>query len=404
MGTPNRPAGQRPRAVFVVSVDWFFLSHRLPLARQLRDRGWDIHVAATDTGRLEEVRAEGMEPVALPWNRWGTNPADLLRGARFLTALYRDLRPDLVHHVAPKPVVLGSLAARRTPGVAVVNAITGFGHSGGSGDQPLAGLPMRLAMRSALRHPRAVTIFQNRDDLEAAVTRLGAPRERTRLIRGSGVDPTEFSPAPEPPGPPVVVLASRMLRAKGIEEFVEAARLVKNRHPDVRFALVGEPDAGNPDAIDASQLDTWARSGSVEWWGHRSDMAEVHREAAVVVLPTAYGEGLPKVLLEAAACGRPIVASTVPGCREIVHHGVNGLLVAPRDARETAAAVEQLLDAPHLRHRMGAAGRELVLSSLTLDEVCSRTLSVYTEALRHAGNRDTTRHLTLTELGFLTVV
>lgn len=343
-------------------------------------------MAATDTGRLDEVRAEGMEPVVLPWNRWGTNPVDLVRGFVFLLRLYRRERPALVHHVAPKPVVLGSLAARFTRGVAVVNAVTGLGYSGGSALGRLARFPLRLLYRLALRNPRAVTIFQNRDDLDAMVEAGALAPGRARLVRGSGVDPSAFTPAPEPDGPPLVVFASRLLWEKGTGVFVDAARAVRSRHPEVRFALVGAPDEGNPDSVPAERVEAWVREGAVEWWGHRTDMAAVFHEAAVVALPTSYREGLPKVLLEAAACGRPVVASTVGGCREIVAHGVNGLLVPPGDAPATAAAIEELLASPERRQRMGAAGRVMVLADLTLDAVVAQTFAVYADALHLAGH------------------
>lgn len=375
--------GREPRtALFVVSVDWFFLSHRLAVARRLRAEGWDVWVAATDTGRLTEVEAEGMTPVALPFTRWGAGPVEQVRALWFLFRLYRRLRPRLVHHVAPKPVILGSLAARFVPGVAVVNAVTGFGLGGGESRRARwLRLPLRLLYRLALSRRRSFTIFQNRDDLDGFVERGTLPADRARLILGSGVDPDVFTDAVDPDAEPLVVFASRMLYEKGVETFVDAARRVRATRPDVRCALVGVPDEGNPDSVPVDQLETWAAEGAVEWWGRRDDMPAVLGSAWVVALPTHYREGLPKVLIEAASCGRATVASDVPGCREIVRHEVTGLLVPPRDPPATADAVLRLLDDDELRRRLGREGRALVLREMTLDRVVDQTFAVYTDAL-----------------------
>jgi glycosyltransferase involved in cell wall biosynthesis len=201
-------------------------------------------------------------------------------------------------------------------------------------------------------------------------------RAETILIRGAGVDLDRFSPEPEPEGPPVVVLVARMLWEKGIGVFVEAARMLRDRHSDARFWLVGAPDPGNPGSIPGPQLDAWQEEGVVQWLGHRTDIAEILARSSIVCLPS-YREGLPKSLLEALAAGRPIVATDVPGCRETVKDGENGILVAPRDARSLAEALETLIRDKALRSRLGLKSRQLAEAEFGTARVSEATLALY---------------------------
>ena len=201
------------------------------------------------------------------------------------------------------------------------------------------------------------------------------------LIRGSGVDPTAFCPAGEPSGPPTVMLASRMIWTKGVGEFVEAARMLRGGGAEARFVLVGQDDPQNPATIPAAQLNAWNKEGIVQWWGHCGNMPDILGRSSVVVLPTYYGEGLPKVLLEAAACGKPIVTTRARGCDEIVRDGENGYLVAPRDPQSLAQAIGRLLSDPHQRWRMGSAGRRLVLREFTADYVAAQNMDIYLQML-----------------------
>lgn len=380
---PDSAGVVKPRVLFVVNQDWFLLSHRLPLARALRDRGAEVVVVGRDSGRAAAIHAEGFDFIALPISRKGLNPLAELRTLLFLARLYRRLRPRLIHHSTVKPVIYGSIAARVTPEAAVVNTISGLGYPFFSRDRVARALRplLRVLYRVALSRPRTRTIFQNPQDL-SDFTRMGLLREdAAALVRGSGVSCSEFQVTPEPDGQPLVVLAARMLWDKGVKEFVEAARLIRDAGGEARFALVGAPDAGNPCAIPVPQLEAWAREGAVEWWGHQQDMPRVLSQASVVVLPSTYGEGLPRVLLEAAASGRPIVATDVRGCREIVRDGVNGLLVPPGDVGALAAAITRCLASPALRAEFGRAGRGLVKAEFAEGSVVEHTLRVYREAL-----------------------
>lgn len=371
------------RLVITVNQDWFFLSHRLPIARAARDAGAEVVILAGDSGKAAAIRAEGLDFVPLPISRKGLNPAEELRTLWFLERTYARLRPDLVHHVTIKPVLYGSLAARLIGGIPIVNAVSGLGYAFTSSDVRAAVLRpfLRVLYRLALGPSSSRTIFQNPEDLSDFVRMAVVRREHAVLIRGSGVDCSRFQPSPEPNGPPVVMLASRMLWDKGAKEFVEAARLSRGQGRSARFALVGAPDLGNPNAIPVAQLETWARDGIVEWWGHREDMPAVLAQASVVVLPTAYGEGVPKVLLEAAAAGRPIVATDVRGCREIVRSGVNGLLVTPKDVAGLAKAIGVLLSSQELRAEYGRAGREIAEAEFAEGTVVAQTFDVYRELL-----------------------
>jgi glycosyltransferase involved in cell wall biosynthesis len=373
---------RRSRLLYVVNVDWFFLSHRIPLARAARDAGMQVTIAGGDTGRADEIRAEGIDFVPIPISRKGTGA--LGEAATFLALLrvYRRIRPDIVHHVTLKPVLYGSLNARLAGGPAVVNAISGLGwvFSSDSG-APLLRRVVEATYRVALGGPRTRTIFQNPEDRDDFVRKELVRLDHTVLIRGSGVDCSRFTVSAEPEGLPVVMLPSRMLWEKGVGQFVEAARELRARGVRARFVLVGKSDEGNPTAVPEQQLDAWTREGVVEWWGHRADMPVVLSEASVVALPSYYKEGLPKVLLEAAAAGRPLVATDIPGCREIVRPGVNGFLVPPRDVAALVDAVQRLLASAQLRRTMGAAARGIAEAEFTEDIVVRQTLDLYRELL-----------------------
>lgn len=372
------------RILFVVNDTGFFLSHRLNIARAARNAGWQVHVATPADDKVAGVLAEGFRHHTLPFSRSGSNPLAELRGLWALFRLFGRVRPELVHAVTIKPVLYSGLAARCARVPALVQAVSGLGHvftaSGRKAKWRRAAV--RMAYRAAFAHSNSRVIFQNPDDAAALA---GALREgQAALVPGAGVDPERFAVRPEPDGAPLVVLASRMLWAKGVGEFVEAARLVRERGIAARFALVGDSDPGNPAAVPEVQLRRWAQSGAVEWWGRRQDMPEVFAAASLVCLPTYYGEGIPKVLIEAAAAGRAIVTSDWPGCREIVTDGDNGVLVAPRDVDALADALARLLVDPTARAEMGARGRRRVQDRFTDRHVVDETLAVYRGLLEKA--------------------
>lgn len=375
-------SSRKPRLLFVVNADWVFLYFRLPLARAARDAGFEIVVAAADTGKSGQILREGFDFVPIPLSRRGMNPLREPRSVVFLRGLYRRLRPDLIQHVTIKPVLYGSLATRLLGrDIAVVNIISGLGYAFSSAKRAHVIRPLVKALyRLALRRPRSRTIFQNPDDLETFVDMRLVRREQAVLILGSGVDCTRFRAAPEPEGKPIVMLPSRMLWDKGVKEYVEAARHIRQAGERARFVLVGGADPGNPMGIPVEQLEAWVREGIVEWWEHCDDMPQVLSSANLIVLPS-YREGLPKVLLEAAASARAIVATDVPGCREIVRHGANGLLVLPRDSTALARAVRTLLESPEQRERFGEVGRQIAVTEFAEEIVVEQTLDLYRKLL-----------------------
>lgn len=374
----------KPKILFLVTEDWYFWSHRLPLARAARDSGYEVSVATRVDGFGERIRAEGfkLHPL-LHLRRRSKNPLRELLALGELVRLYRRERPDLVHHVALKPVIYGSMAARLARIQSVVNAFAGLGFVFITPGLK-AGILRRfvsLAYKISLSAPNMKVIFQNQDDIATFVENGLVSERDVVLIKSSGVDLSLFSPVPEPEGGLLVVLAGRMLWDKGVGEYVAAAASLRARGVKARFALVGDSDPANPASVPGRQLEEWRDSGAVEWWGRRTDMPEVLAQSHIACLPS-YREGLPKFLVEAAARSRAIVATDVPGCREIVRHGENGFLVPARDPEALAEALGRLLEDSGLRGRMGARGRQIA-AEYSVDKVTRQTLSVY-GALRNA--------------------
>jgi glycosyltransferase involved in cell wall biosynthesis len=382
----ERPLAGR-RVLFVVNVDWFFLSHRVPVARAARDAGASVTVATADSGRLADIAALGFDVVALPFTRKGQAPWREALTVLALLRLYLRLRPDVVHHVTIKPVLYGGLVARAAlRRAAVINAISGLGFAFSEDRRARrVGRLVQVLYRRALRNPRSRTIFQNPDDLRRFVDQGLLDRRQTTLIRGSGVDCMAFHPPTTPPaGPPVVLLASRLLWEKGVGDFVEAARRVRATRPDVRFVLAGTPDDGNITSVTTQELQVWVDEGAVEWLGHSAAMADLLRTATVFCLPTYYPEGVPKALLEAGATSLALVATDVAGCREVVLDGDTGLLVPPRDPDALAAAVGRLLDDPELARRLGESARARVEQEFSEPLVVAQTMRLYAELLAAA--------------------
>lgn len=370
------------KILFLVAEEHYFWWHRLPLARRMRELGAEVVVMTRVQQSPQALEEEGFSVIPWSLSRGSLNPFREIPTFFQVWGVYRRLRPDLVHHVAVKPVIYGGLAARLCGGLAGVNAITGLGYVFTRESWKL--WPLRtlvlLLLRLALGGRNSRTICENRDDRKLLLEAGVVATEQARVVRSSGVDIHKFSPQPEPEGVPVVVLASRLLREKGVGEFVAAARLAKERGVAARFVLVGEPDPANPGSITQEELQSWTQARWVEWWGYQSDMARVYAQANVVCLPS-YAEGVPVVLLEAGACGRAIVTADSPGCRDVVRPGENGLVVPVRDAEALAGAIFTLVGDAGLRRRMGACGRELVVKEFSHEKVVEETLEIYRELL-----------------------
>jgi glycosyltransferase involved in cell wall biosynthesis len=329
-----------------------------------------------------EISQQGFKLFPIRLLRRSVNPILESTAILELTRLYRSEKPDIVYHVAMKPILYGSLAARLAGIPHVINVFAGLGYAYTS-----EGLKARLlrlflgfGLKGAFMRARSIAVFQNEEDCTQLTRDRIVEKSQTRVIRGMGVDTDRFKPTVNKDREPIVLLASRMLWDKGVGEFVEAARLLSRRKLNARFVLAGRCDQDNPASIMPKQLHQWQEEGVVEWWGHRNDMPTVLGGAALVVLPS-YREGLPVSLLEAAACGKAIIATDVPGCREVVRHRVNGLLVPPRNAIALADAVAMLLENEELRYELGRRGREIVVKEFSAAAVTGQTLALYHELL-----------------------
>ena len=376
---------QEPRKIILfANTDWYLYNFRLSLAHKLADQNWEVVLASPPGPYVNRFAQEGFRWESMPLSRRGLRFHQefftLLRMIRF----YFQEKPDIAHHFTIKPVFYGSLAARISGIPAVVNSITGLGFFFLSPERHVVRLRRFVIplYRCALASRRSRIIFENSADLDVFLDRGLARSDQVRLIEGVGVDLDRFVPTEEHKGSPVTIMAARMLWDKGAGEFVQAARLLKEKYPRARFALVGAPDPGNPSTIPEDQLYHWVQEGVVEWWGHRLDMPEVFRDAHIIALPS-YSEGLPTVLLEAAASARPIVATDIPGCREAVEDNVSGLLVAVGDHVGLARSLEKLIQDEALRKKMGRAGRRLVERRFNQQMVNEKTIDMYHELLNH---------------------
>ena len=364
--------------MFVVNNPAFFLSHRLPLAQAAQREGYDVHVATMDGPAVAEIERHGLHHHALPMTRSGTNPLQELQTIWALWRLFRRERPELVHAVTIKPVLYGGIAARLAGVPGFLAAVSGLGYVFTKRDKsfdPVRWIALQL-YRIALGHPNSRVIFQNSNDRDVLLEDRVVKRDQCVLIRGSGVDLNEFQALPEPEGPPVALMVSRLLVDKGVREFVEAARISAAQGSPVKWVLAGSPDPGNPASISEQEWQSWQKQGVVECLGERSDIAQLYAQSHIAVLPS-YREGLPKSLVEAAACGRAVVTTDVPGCRDAIESGVTGVLVPVRNAQALAAAVMDLGEDTAKRQAMGTESRRLAEEAFDIGRISEAHLDLY---------------------------
>lgn len=366
--------------LFVVNSPEFFLSHRLPLAIAVRATGVTVHIATGLGPACKEIADLGFQHHLLPISRSGHNPLFELGTLLGLYRLIRKIKPDLVHLVTIKPVLYGGLIARLAGVPAMVAAISGLGTV--FIDRKQNQFWMRCGIewlyRVALGHSNAKVIFQNLDDRAALIDMSGVSQDKTAVIRGSGVSLATYSMQPEPEGVPVVTFAARLLEDKGVREFVAAARVLRQRGIVARFWLAGSLDPGNLTSITQKELSRWSKDGFVEILGYRSDIPNLFANSNIIVLPS-YREGLPKALVEAAACGRAVVTTDVPGCRDAIEPESTGLLVPVRDASALADAIQFLIENPDRRKQMGVSGRALAEREFAIEKVVDAHLAIYHE-------------------------
>jgi glycosyltransferase involved in cell wall biosynthesis len=376
----NRHEPARSILLYLVTEDWYFLSHRLPMALAAKRAGYQVHVATRVNKDGAAIRDYGFTLHPLAWRRGSFNPVDVFSIIREVRRLYRSLAPDLVHHVALQPALIGSLAATGLP-VIRINALAGlgFGFTSGTFKARCLGLMLAPVVRRLLDNSRSAVLVQNLDD-RAVIETIGISRDRIFLVPGSGVDVDQLVPLPEPGGPVTVAFVGRLLDDKGLGTLMAAHELLARRGENIRLLVAGERDPANPASIAEAQIESWRQRADVEFLGHVADIRNVWSRAHIAVLPSRR-EGLPKSLLEAAACSRPIVATDVPGCREIARDNVNALLVPANDANALAEAIGRLAHDADLRRRFGAQGRAIVEREFSSERVGAEIVALYDRLL-----------------------
>ncbi|MCC7348078.1 MAG: glycosyltransferase family 4 protein [Variibacter sp.] len=371
-----------PRLLFIVTEDWFFHSHFLPMARAAKELGCAVGVVTRVRAHGGALEALGLEVLPLDDERSRHGPLQAMRTLAALVRLLRRERPDIIHCIALKPVVLGGFAGRLAGVKTRLYALTGQGFLGAerSAKNRLVLLGLRIALRWLLDGPAARYLFENEDDARAFAPWAGPAR--ITLVGGAGIEPSGFAVAPLPALPPLrVAVVARMLWQKGIDTAVAAVRLARARGVAVELSLYGTPDPHNPRPITTAQLRAWSAEPGVAWHGRTEDVAEVWAAHHVCCLPSRGGEGLPRALLEAAACGRALVTTDVPGCRRLVRDGVEGLLAPPDDPERLAQAFERLAQAPDLLESMGRAARRRISKGFSTEAVVSTVKSLYADML-----------------------
>lgn len=368
----------KPVLLIVGNDAKYFISHRLPVAECARAHGYEVCIATPDGPSVSEIEGHGFKHHKVFLSRSGTNPFTELKALMSLWRLCWRLRPDILHLVTIKPVIYGGIAARLSPVKGVLAAVPGLGFiftASGVRATLLRGV-ISLLYRLALRKRNLLAVFQNPDDRNTLVNIGAVTHEKCVLIRGSGVDLKQYQAVPEGSGLPVVTFAARLLRDKGVIEFVEASRILALRGVEAKFQLVGDPDPGNPTSVSPDDVARWLEEGVVQCLGYQSDMPTILSRSHVVALPS-YREGLPRVLVEAAACGRAVVTTDVPGCRDAIERDVTGLLVPMRDASALADAIQNLIDNPISRREMGQAGRKLAEREFAIESIAAQHLKIY---------------------------
>jgi len=368
------------KLIIVVNELWFFISHRLPIALAARDAGYEVHIASRSGTRaeIEQLSQDNLQFHAIDFHRNSTKIRQEIRTLKELNELYREIQPDIVHHVTIKPVLYGTLIARWVGGIKILNAISGLGYLFiAQGWKPSIRKKILLWGYLLILNSKKVWIlFQNPDDQDLFAQNKITYPEHAFIIKGSGVDLQQFAFKPIPKGKPKIILVARMLWDKGVGEFVEAATILKHQDLDLEFILVGSNDSGNPKSIPTKQLEQWNKSGTLNWLGERADIAQLLADSHIAVL-SSYREGLPKSLIEAAAVGRPIITTDVPGCREVVKNAENGILVPARDAKQLAIAIDKLANDPKLLISMGKKSRLIAKQEFSIEQVVEKTLALY---------------------------
>lgn len=369
---------KRPKLIFFVSVDWFFFSHFFQRAMAAKEAGYDVVLVSKFDQHEAVIRDAGIRTISLNFERRSLSPIDAVQMVAQVASIYRREQPAIIHHVAIKPILIGGLASLFARRCSIVNAIVGMGYvfTGDSLKARLIRPVVRLGFKFLLNPAASKVVFENRDDLREFVEAGAVRPEDAVLIRGAGVEPAHYQLSADRAMPPVTIFVARLLWDKGLGEFMQALRILKQRGVQGRFLVVGDADADNPACVDSDTIDQWKNEGLAEFLGYRSDVAALLAQSDIACLPS-HREGLPKALLEAMATGLPCITTDTPGCREVVRHMDNGLLVPSRAPSELAGALELLLGDSGLRRQMGARGRQRVEEEFCTRIIVRQTLELY---------------------------
>ncbi len=372
------------KVLIVINEAKFFLSHRLVLAKALLNAGYEVCVACPDSEVTPQLVEVGFKFYPIKISRKGINPFAQIKVIYDLVLLYKKIKPDIIHHFTIKPMIFGSIASKwMSHNAAIINAPTGLGYVFTNNSikaktlQPV----VTILFKYAFSKGNMFAIFQNLDDKEFFQQSALLQTTNYSIIKGSGIDDSIYIPAPEPCTLPIVLFPSRLLKDKGIHEFIEAAKRIQDEGVTARFVLVGDIDPNNPATLTKKQIQDWVSQGVVEWWGWKNDIVSVFHQSHIVCLPS-YREGIPKVLQEAAACAKPIVTTDAPGCRDVVQDGDNGFLVPVKNSTILASRLITLIQDPELRAKMGKRGRERAQSEFSVNKIIDETLAVYKQCFK----------------------
>ncbi|MEX0660715.1 MAG: glycosyltransferase family 4 protein [Candidatus Woykebacteria bacterium] len=373
---------KRKKLFIVVNVDWFFLSHRLPIALGAQKQGFEVTVLTQDTGRVKEIESYGIKVVNIPFERSGTNIFKELNVIKKLIKTFKNDKPDIIHNVAMKASIYGSIAAKFSKSGNVINAISGLGFIFSDGKRGFLKLILQNLMKFSFKQPNVSFIFQNPEDFELFKSYSFASDKNSITIKGSGIDLDEFRyNQPMVNGKIVISLAARMLKDKGIQEFKEASEILKDEYFEkVSWLLIGPTDQDNPSNISRSKLENMNEPGYFEWIGYQDNIADHYKKSDIVMLPS-YREGLPKSLIEACAIGRPIITTTAPGCNECVDEGYNGFKVPIKDSKSLAEKSRTLIENKEMRLEFGKNSRIKAEKEFSIENVVEKTLGLYRELL-----------------------
>ena len=371
------------KLLYLVNVDWFFISHRMDLAIAAKKEGYDVYVLAKDTGYSHIFSQNKINFVDIPVSRSGINPLKEFKLLLIILFKYKQINPDIVHHVALKSVIYGTIAARIFKIPTIINAITGLGYVFNKNDSVINSCINKvilISLKLVSSKPFITTILQNDYHSHILVRNRILQSFNIKIICGSGVNINIFKYLPENPVNELkVMMVSRLLWDKGVKEFVDASILSKNYNQmKFKFILIGKIDLNNKSAIPKSDVLKWVNNGLIEWWGEKmiEDIPSILAEGTIIVLPS-YHEGLPKILLEAGAVGRPVVTTLIPGCKDVIKHNVNGLLVPVRDSHALSIAINYLLMNPKIRKEMGRNARNIIEKSYDLNIIVKQQLDLY---------------------------